>query len=213
MKRRNFIKQSVMAATGSALLGTGLFAAAETSKDSKTMKITVLTGSPRRKGNSNFLADNFVKGAEEAGHSVFRFDCAVHKFGGCLGCNACGMNGECVQKDDFELVRPHLIEADMVVFVSPMYYFNVSEQLKCAIDRFYAINGTIKGAHKKAMFMVTYAGNSADDEEPLRVYFKKLCSYMSWENAGVLFATNCWNAGDVKQTDFGQKAYQMGKAL
>ena len=123
------------------------------------------------------------------------------------------MNGECVQKDDFELVRPHLIEADMVVFVSPMYYFNVSEQLKCAIDRFYAINGTIKGAHKKAMFMVTYAGNSADDEEPLRVYFKKLCSYMSWENAGVLFATNCWNAGDVKQTDFGQKAYQMGKAL
>ena len=61
-------------------------------------------------------------------------------------------------KDDFELGSPHLIRSRRGGFVSPTIpYFNVSEQLKCAIDRFYAINGTIKVHAKKAMFMVTYA--------------------------------------------------------
>ena len=65
------------------------------------MKIVILTGSPRKKGNSNYLAEQFAKGANEAGHEVFVFDCVKQKVGGCLACDFCGMNGPCSQKDDF----------------------------------------------------------------------------------------------------------------
>lgn len=84
------------------------------------MKIVVLTGSPRRNGNTNHLAGQFIKGAEEAGHEVYHFDCAQHKVSSCIACNRCGMNGQCIFNDDFGQLRPHLVTADMVVFATPM---------------------------------------------------------------------------------------------
>ena len=107
------------------------------------MKIVVLTGSPRKNGNSAYLAEQFIKGAEEKGHEVFRFDCAFKQVEPCRACNRCGMDGPCIHNDDFQELSPHLIDADMVVFATPMYYFGVSAQMKRVIDRFYAINGQI----------------------------------------------------------------------
>ena len=75
------------------------------------MKILVLTGSPRKNGNSATLADSFIKGAKEAGHTVERFDAAFKKVHPCIACNSCGMDGPCVFKDDFEFVRRHIITA------------------------------------------------------------------------------------------------------
>lgn len=133
------------------MLGGGIVRAVsgiddDKTKNGKKMKIVVLTGSPRRNGNSAYLAEQFIKGAEEQGHEVFRFDCAMREVGPCRACNRCGMDGPCVLKDDFDVLRPHLIDADMVVFATPMYYFGVSAQMKRVIDRFYAINGKIKGS-------------------------------------------------------------------
>ena len=71
-----------------------------------------------------------------------------------MACNRCGMDGPCVLKDDFELVRPRLVEADMVVFATPIISAFQLE-LKKVIDRFYAINGQIKGVHKKAALLMT----------------------------------------------------------
>ena len=84
------------------------------------MKITVLTGSPRKNGNTNHLASQFIKGAEEAGHKVYRFDCAGYQISPCRACGACGMNGDCVLKDDFHEVRRHIIESDIIVFSTPL---------------------------------------------------------------------------------------------
>ena len=77
MNRRNFIKNTLIAAAvaaGSSILGKT--AKSALLRENKKMKILVLTGSPRPNGNSNTLADNFIKGAEAAGHKVFRFDAA-----------------------------------------------------------------------------------------------------------------------------------------
>ena len=80
MERRDFLRKSVLTALGTAVAGSGLAQAFDhiTNNESKTgkMKITVLTGSPRKNGNSAYLAEQFIKGAEEHGHEVFRFDCA-----------------------------------------------------------------------------------------------------------------------------------------
>ena len=162
MDRRKFIKTAGLAAGATLLSGIGL--AEVTTEKTKSMKIVVLTGSPRLNGNTNHMASQFIKGAEEAGHDVYRFDCTRHKVAGCIGCNACGMNGDCFMQDDFSELRPHLLEADMVVFV----YFGFSSQLKAVIDRFYAINGRIKGAAKQAAFIMAYADRGGTDGVPLQ---------------------------------------------
>ena len=131
MNRREFLKTSLMvtaAAAGTAFLGGSLLTAAS-AQNSNTgvrngkMKILVITGSPRKNGNSNTLAEHFIKGAQEAGHEVVRFDAAFKEVHPCIGCNRCGMNGPCVFKDDFEFVRKHIVDADLVAFATPMYYF------------------------------------------------------------------------------------------
>ena len=119
------------------------------------MKIVVLTGSPRRNGNSAYLAEQFIKGAQEQGHEVYRFDCVFKQVEPCRACNHCGMDGPCVIKDDFSELRPQLVAADMVVFATPMYYFGMPAQMKRVIDRFYAINGQIKDHYKKAAYLQT----------------------------------------------------------
>ncbi len=67
----------------------------------------------------------------------------------------------------------------MVVFASPMYYFGVSAQMKRVIDRFYAINGQIKGAPKKAAYLMTYADTAAREAEPMLVHYHMLIDYLT----------------------------------
>ena len=109
MEQREFLKKSALAALGTAVAGTGIVQAFNLVNDneSKTekMKIVVLTGSPRKNGNSAYWAEQFIKGAEEKGHDVFRFDCAFKQVEPCRACNRCGMDGPCIFNDDFQELR------------------------------------------------------------------------------------------------------------
>ena len=175
-------------------------------------KIVVITGSPRKNGNSATLADNFIKGAEEAGHTVVRFDAAFKKVHPCIACNKCGMDGPCIFKDDFEFVRENIVDADAVVFATPMYYFGISAQLKAVIDRFYAINGKIHRP-KKAVLLMTYANSAASEAEPIKKHYKVLLNYLGWQDAGQVIASGVWPVGAIKNTDYPQKAYELGKRI
>lgn len=207
MKRRDFIKTTLAAA---ALTVLPKFSNAAT--DGGKMKIFVLTGSPRKNGNSNTLANHFIKGAEEAGHKVMRFDAAFKSVHPCTGCNSCGMNGPCIFKDDFEFVRQHIVEADMVVFATPMYYFGISAQLKAVIDRFYAINGQLHRP-KKAALLMTYADNSPEKEGAIINHYTVLLNYLGWQDMGQIIAPGVWPAGAVNKTEYPQRAYLLGKSL
>ena len=77
------------------------------------MKIIVLEGSPNQHGSSNMLADQFIRGVEEAGHTVKVIDAAHADIHPCIGCIHCGYEGPCVQKDDVEQFRQDILEADM----------------------------------------------------------------------------------------------------
>lgn len=85
------------------------------------MKIILLQGSPNKKGSTNILAEHFTEGAEEAGHSVVRFDVAKMDIKPCTGCVACGYEGPCVQKDENDKIREAILSADMIVFATPLY--------------------------------------------------------------------------------------------
>ncbi len=105
------------------------------------MRILVLNGSPRPNGNTKKMVNAFCEGAESAGHQVDVIDVCRKKIAGCLGCDHCQKvkEGVCVQKDDMQEVYNLLKEANMLVLASPVYYHSYSGQLKCAIDRTYAI--------------------------------------------------------------------------
>lgn len=217
MERRDFLRKSVLTALGTVVAGTGLVQAFDhinnNESKSRKMKIVVLTGSPRKSGNSAYLAEQFIKGAEEQGHEVFRFDCAFKQVEPCRACNRCDMNGTCIFNDDFLELRPKLIEADMVVFATPMYYFGISAQMKRVIDRFYAINGQIKGARKKAAFLMTYADTAAREAEPMLAHYRMLMDYLGWTSVGEVVAPGVWTAGSIRNTDYPGQAYRLGKSL
>ncbi|MBD5608478.1 MAG: flavodoxin family protein [Desulfovibrio sp.] len=174
------------------------------------MDILILTGSPRKDGNSNFLAEEFMRGAREAGHKTFRFDAAGANVHPCIACNACGMDGPCVFKDDFEIVRERIVPADMVVFATPMYYFGLSAQLKAVIDRFYAINGQIH-TPKKAALLMTYANTVESQARPIASHYDTLLDYLGWSDSGRVIAPGVWPAGSIKSTRYPQMAYELGK--
>lgn len=178
------------------------------------MKILILTGSPRRKGNSAYLAERFAAGAEAAGHDVVTFDTARADIHPCLACNHCGMDGPCVYSDEFTTeLRPRLLEADVVVFATPMYYFGISAQLKAAIDRFYAVNQTLRSQPKRAVLLLTYADPGMEESAALRAQYDTLLHYLHWQDAGRVVAPKVWEAGDVRKTPYGDEAYRLGLGL
>ena len=85
------------------------------------MKIVILQGSPNKKGSTSILAENFSRGAEAAGHSARRFDLVDMNIRPCTGCVTCGYEGPCILHDDNQKIRNAVLEADMVVFATPLY--------------------------------------------------------------------------------------------
>lgn len=211
LNRRSFIKNSLLALITAVTAGA-VFSGIKFKKGDKKMKILVITGSPRKNGNSNTLAEHFIKGAEEAGHKVVRFDSAFKNVHPCIACNKCGMNGECVFKDDFEFVRNNIVDADAVVFATPMYYFGISAQIKAVIDRFYAINGQIH-VPKKSVLILTYADTSSKEAQPIINHYETLLNYLGWSDAGKVIASGVWTEGSVNNTQYPKQAYELGKNI
>lgn len=177
------------------------------------MKITVLQGSPHKNGSSNLLANEFIKGAKENGHSIEVLDAAHMDLHPCLGCGHCGMNGECVHKDDNQTIRDTLLSSDMVVFVTPIYYFGMSAQLKMVVDRFYSYTMKLSDKHLKAV-LITAAWDDNEDVMPYCAkHYEKLCRYMNFENCGMILGTGCGSPEMTKTSVHMQEAYQLGKSV
>ena len=102
------------------------------------MRVLVLQASPNTHGSTAILVDEFCRGAREAGHSVERIDVCKLDIAPCTGCVACGYEGPCVQHDDMDDLREQILAADALVLATPLYYYGMTAQLKCVIDRFYS---------------------------------------------------------------------------
>ncbi len=177
------------------------------------MKITVLLGSPHKHGSSGMLAKEFIKGAEEAGHSVTVLDVAHMNMHPCLGCGHCGMGGECVHKDDNSVIRDTLLDSDMAVFVTPIYYFGMSAQLKMVIDRFYSYTMKFSGRHLKTV-LITAAWDDNEDVMPYTAeHYQKLCRYMNFEDCGMVLGTGCGSPEMTKRSAHMKNAYALGKSV
>lgn len=176
------------------------------------MKVTILTGSAHKNGTTAALAAKFQQGALDAGHEVFRFDAAFHNVHPCIGCDACRRTGTCVfHADDMKTLNPHLLDADAVVFVSPIYYFTLNAQLKAVIDRFYANDAALHG-RKKAVLITAMADTCMDAAGGANATFREINKYLNWTDAGILNAANASTPDDLTQADL-DRAYALGKNL
>lgn len=143
---------------------------------------------------------------------MFVFDAANSDTHPCRGCDRCGMDGECVWNDDIEkILMPKMLEADLLVLTTPLYYYGMSAQLKVIVDRFYSRTGKLHG--KKSILMAT-AYNSADwTMEALMAHYNTLARYMEWENVGTVMAVGCGSRSLVEKSDFGNQAEKIGASL
>jgi len=224
MNRRNFIKVVGLGAAAIYLSGCGLSAikdkddtevsASESVSRGESMKIVVINSSPHseEQSTSRYLAKKFFDGATSAGHEVFVFDAANEKTNPCRGCDQCGMDGACIFDDAIETkLMPQMLKADLLVLVTPLYYFGMSAQLKTVVDRFYSRTSKLSG--KKSMIIAT-AWNTADwTMEALKSHYETLVRYMSWQDVGQVWATGCGSRPMVERSEFGDMAYKIGAAL
>ena len=224
MNRRKFIKVVGLGAMAIYLSGCGLSAikneddtevsASESVSGGETMKIVVINSSPHseEESTSRYLAKKFVDGAKSAGHEIFVFDAANEKTNPCRGCDQCGMDGACIFDDAIEeKLMPQMLKADLLVLVTPLYYFGMSAQLKTVVDRFYSRTSKLSG--KKSMIIST-AWNTADwTMEVLKNHYETLVRYMSWEDVGQVWATGYGSRPMVERSQFGDIAFKIGAAL
>ena len=151
------------------------------------MKITILLGSPNRKGSTNILTEAFQRGAEEAGHKCEVIDVCHADIHPCTGCVHCGYEGPCVQKDDMEMIRRKLLQTDMIVFATPLYYYGMSAQMKTVVDRFCF--------------------------EALSAHYKTLVRYINFEDKGMVLGYGCGTPSMTKRSRYPEEAYRLGKSL
>ena len=225
MNRRNFIKVVGLGAITFYLSGCGTAAIDDSKKESeasaqsrasggKSMKIVVINSSPHSEtqSTSRYLAQRFVDGAKSAGHEIFIFDAAHEETHPCQGCDHCGMDGDCIFNDAIQTkLMPEMFKADLLVLVTPLYYYGMSAQLKIIVDRFYSRTTRLNG--KKSMIMAT-AWNSADwTMEALKTHYETLVRYMSWQDVGQVWAIGCGTRSMVERSEFGDAAYKIGAAL
>lgn len=178
------------------------------------MNITILKGSPHTNGTTNLLTEYFIKGALENGHNIQSFDTAKELIHPCLGCNHCRKSGnECVYKDGMEKLNPMLMDSDIVVLVTPLYYFGMSAQIKAALDRFFA-NNTLLRSQKKHFILISACGdNDSWAMDGLKAHYECLCRYMHWESAGELYAYGMYVKEDLLNSPYLEQAYNLGLSL
>ena len=178
------------------------------------MRILVLKSSGNRHGSSNMLADEFIRGAEESGHTVSEYDVFRADIRPCIGCTRCGMNGACVQKDDYEKTLKGLIrETDMIVFVMPVYYYNWPAQLKTVVDRFYSYTTELTRMKKKTA-LISAAWDSTDTVfAVVEAYYRQLCSYMDFQDLGTVLGKGCGTPDMTQRSRYMKDAHALGKSV
>ncbi len=172
------------------------------------MKIVVITGSPRKNGNSFAMTDAFIHEAEQRSHSVRRFDAAFLKIGGCHACMTCYKTGKaCSFDDDFNDIAPAILEADAVVFTMPVYWYSIPAQIKGAIDRLFSlVVGGKEVAGKKWGLIACCEEDDTTVLDGVRIPMERTAALLQWEKVGEVLIPGVLNVGDIDHTDGCQQA-------
>ena len=175
--------------------------------------IVLLSGSPRKGGSTDKLADAFIKGAESAGKSVALFRVADMAIDFCIGCSHCfEEKGVCIHKDDMQAILDAIRKADALVFASPVYFCSVSAHLKLALDRTCALTSE-QIPVKRAALLMTCADETSDTADGAVVMYKSVLAYKKWDNAGIIIATGLYGEKTIDGREELEQARILGREI
>lgn len=178
-------------------------------------KIVVITGSPRKSGNSFAMTDSFIQAAQAKGHTVTRFDAAMMQIGGCRACETCFKTGKaCSFDDDFNLIAPAILEADVLVFTMPVYWYSIPSQIKGVIDRLYSLVVGGKNIAGKECALIA----CCEEEDPsvldgVRIPMERTAALNQWKMVGEVLVPGVLKLGDIDKTDGCQQAAALADSL
>ena len=165
----------------------------------------------RKGGNTEIMAQAFAEAARKNQNEVSVLDVASMNICGCLGCKYCWAHkGECVQKDDMGKVFAALANADMVVFASPIYWFDITAQMKTVIDRLYAGGSVGFHFHKTALLLDAGADHVFD---AAIAQYKAMTSYLKWEDMGIITVPNMETKGSMTTAPNLDAVVKLGESL
>lgn len=155
--------------------------------------ILVLNGSPRKNGNTNKILKHFIKGAKTNNNHIREFQLYDMQIKGCTGCNSCIKNrnkyNPCIQEDDMNEIYESFLKADVIVFVSPLYYWSITGPLKTVADRLYAIMTShgYSEFEKESVLIMTAGGT---DYSQAQRWYETYERNLNWVNRGELLGAN-----------------------
>ena len=176
-------------------------------------KVLILSGSPRKGGNSDILCEEFARGAADAGNQVETIRVADKKIGYCRACYYCrSHNGECAIKDDMAEVLQKMIDADVLVLASPVYFYSIDAQLKAVIDRTVARWTGVK--NKEFYYIVTCADSEKASAETTLACFRGYADCVEGAvEKGVIYGTGVYQKGEIKASPAMKAAYEAGRSV
>lgn len=173
--------------------------------------VLILSSSPRAAGNSEALCKALARGTRSAGNTVTILDVSKLHIAPCDGCEYCyHHSNQCIYHDDMELVWEHIDRADVLIFSSPIYFYNFSAQLMLVIDRLYARYQTMRS--RECALLLT----CADGKSSLRaakLCYHQIVSSCKLIDRGIIAATNVWECGDIAQNPALDEAFHLGASL
>ena len=179
-------------------------------------KIVILNGSPRQHGNTSALTAAFAEGAESAGNTVTEFfleGMAIHVCRGCF-CGHSAQEHPCVQRDGMDGIYPAVLDSDIIVLASPLYYWTLSGQILTALDRLFALEeggqNRLRGNGKAAVLLMAAEGHGFEDAVR---YYDHLTEHLRWNNLGHVLAGGNMDTGDINGKPELRQAYELGKSI
>ena len=176
-------------------------------------KVIVISTSLRAGSNSDLLAEKFAEGAKASGNEVQKISLRGKEIKFCVGCLSCQHTGFCVIKDDVPAIMEKVLKADVVCWATPIYYYEMSGQMKTLIDRMNAMY--VKDYHFRDIYLLTTAAE-AEEETPQRAEIGLsgwIDCYGKSSLKGHLFCGGVSNANDIEGHSILKKAYEMGKGV
>jgi multimeric flavodoxin WrbA len=177
-------------------------------------KISIISTSPRKGSNSDALAEEFAKGAREAGHEVEKVSLIGKDIQFCQGCLACQKTKRCVIHDDADkIVQEKMLHADVLVFATPIYYYEMSGQMKTLLDRANPLYSSDYAF--RDVYLIATAADDGDE-----TWARAASGLEGWIDcfpkshlSGVIFGGNATGIGTVQDSPAMKKAYEAGKAV
>ena len=176
-------------------------------------KVIVISTSLRHGSNSDLLADQFVLGAKEAGNDVEKISLVGNNIQFCKGCLACQKLGRCVIGDDVNSIMEKVLRAEVVVWATPIYYYEMSGQMKTLIDR---MNAMYEQDYSfRDVYLLTTAAED-DEQTPKRAETGLtgwIDCYPKSRLAGTLFCGGVNDAREIEGNPKLQEAFELGKSV